>query len=84
MYKLVIRKAAAKMLLKMPPKKARKIRSELKVLASSGTPPKAIALQGYEDCYRIRYGDWRVIYRKDGKRLIIEVIRIASRGQAYR
>ena len=34
--------------------------------------------------YRLRVGDWRVIYEVEGKELVILVLRIGSRGEVYR
>ncbi len=34
--------------------------------------------------YRIRIGDWRVIYKIQKDKLIIIVVKIAQRGEVYR
>jgi mRNA interferase RelE/StbE len=34
--------------------------------------------------YRLRVGDWRVIYQIDGQRLIVHVLTIAPRGGTYK
>ena len=36
------------------------------------------------DGYRLRFGEWRVIYEVHGDRLIIYVLAIAPRGGAYK
>lgn len=61
---------------------ARRIRSKIEQYA---TDPTSLAnnvkkLQGL-NYYRLRVGDWRVIFREDG--LIVDVVRIAARGEAY-
>lgn len=33
--------------------------------------------------FRLRVGDWRVLFRQDGERLIITVVRALPRGRAY-
>lgn len=33
--------------------------------------------------YRLRVGDWRVRFLRDGDRLVITVIRVLPRGRAY-
>ncbi len=40
-------------------------------------------LQGNTEDYRLRIGKYRIIFSKDEKRLIINVIEIASRGEVY-
>jgi mRNA interferase RelE/StbE len=39
-------------------------------------------LQG-QPLFRLRVGDWRVLFRQDGERLIITVVRALPRGRAY-
>lgn len=45
--------------------------------------PNAKKLQGREG-YRLRVGEWRVIYEIQNEQLVILVLRIAPRGEAYR
>ena len=39
-------------------------------------------LQGYENLYRLRFGDLRIIIEKKGNHMLVE--KIAPRGQAYK
>lgn len=41
-------------------------------------------LQGMEDCYRLRAGDYRVLYQILKAKIVIEVINIAHRKEAYK
>jgi mRNA interferase RelE/StbE len=41
-------------------------------------------VQGEQPGYRLRVGDWRVVYLLDRERIVIQVIRIAQRGEVYR
>jgi mRNA interferase RelE/StbE len=41
-------------------------------------------LSGYDKYYRIRVGDWRIIYAVEEDRLIILVLEIGSRGGVYK
>ena len=45
--------------------------------------PHAKKLQGREG-YRLRVGDWRVIYTIQNQKLMIIVLKVASRGEAYK
>ena len=40
-------------------------------------------LQGNTEDYRLRVGKYRIIFSKDEKNLIINIIQIASRGEVY-
>lgn len=41
-------------------------------------------LQGHESYYRIRLGDYRLIYTSINEQLIVLIIKIGSRGDVYR
>jgi len=53
-------------------------------LASNPFPQSVKKLQGSEHKYRLCVGDYRVIYEVYSQRLIIEVIRVRHRKDAYR
>jgi mRNA interferase RelE/StbE len=40
-------------------------------------------LKGYKDHWRIRVGDWRVLYIVDDAAKLISVTRIAHRSEVY-
>ena len=69
----------------MPRNAAKLIREKLDVIAVNpyADHPNAKKLQGREG-YRLRVGDWRVVYRIQNEQLIIIVMKIASRGEVYK
>ena len=73
------------MLRKMSRKTAHLIREKLDQLAQDpyARNPNLTKLQGRPG-YRLRVGDWRIIYELEDDRLVIMVLKIASRGGAYR
>ena len=85
MYKLTFKRQAIKALRKMPSPPARRIRRELDELAEN--PDRrdldVNALRGRRG-FRLRVGEMRVIFERDDDASIIDVLRIAPRGQAYR
>ncbi|MCK5681156.1 type II toxin-antitoxin system RelE/ParE family toxin [bacterium] len=34
--------------------------------------------------YRLRFGDWRIVYTVNGNKLLIHVVKIKSRGDIYK
>lgn len=76
-------KDALRVLRRMPANVAAKIR--LKIERYAGDPGSlannVIALQGRHGFFRLRVGDWRVIFAEDGS--VIAIVRIAPRGGAY-
>ena len=53
-------------------------------LADNPRPPGCVKLSGVEDVWRIRIGDYRILYEIQNARLVVLVIRIANRREAYR
>lgn len=84
-YSIAYSKQAAKSLQRMPRNMAQLIREKLELIAVDpyADHPNAKKLQGREG-YRLRVGDWRVIYKMHNEQLIIVVLKIASRGEIYK
>lgn len=52
-------------------------------LANNPRPSGAKKLQGEDDLYRVRSGDYRVVYQVTDKALVILVVRIRHRKDVY-
>ena len=85
MYGIVFIKQADRTLHKMSRNTARLIREKLDQLAQDpyARNPNLTRLQGRPG-YRLRVGDWQIIYEIENDRLVILVLKIAPRGGAYR
>ena len=53
-------------------------------LAENPRPRGSQKLPGAGDFYRIRVGDWRIIYAIEDDRLVVLVIKMAHRREVYR
>ena len=53
-------------------------------LAENPRPHGCKKLEGHDDLYRIRKGDWRISYAVKDEQLLILVIEVAQRSSAYR
>ena len=85
MFTLRFAKPALKALLKMPADIAKRMRAELAAVAAD---PSAYSgdgkpLQGSE-FWRFRVGDWRAICDVRDGELVLLVVKIAPRGDAYK
>jgi len=85
MYRLVFAKRADQALRKMSRNMVQLIREKLDQLAQDpyARNPNVTKLQGWPG-YRLRIGDWRIIYELEDDRLVILVLKIAPQGGAYR
>jgi mRNA interferase RelE/StbE len=82
-YTVVISKSASKYLSKLSGKIYNSISSKIASLEENPIPAGAVAIQGYTDTYRLRAGDYRIIYSIYENELVIDVIDIGHRGQVY-
>ena len=53
-------------------------------LAEAPRPSGAQKLRGGTDLYRLRVGDWRIVYRVEDDVLLVLVVRIGHRRDVYR
>ena len=85
MYTIAYSKEAAKTLQRMLRNTARLIHEKLETIAADpfADHPNVKKLQGREG-YRLRDGDWRVIYKIQNQELLIIVLKDASRGEVYK
>jgi len=84
-YKITFTAQAAKALLKMPRNTALLIREKLNQVAANpfASIHNAKKLQGRAG-YRLRVGDWRVIYEINKEEITVIVLKIAPRGEVYK
>lgn len=81
-YRIELRPSAARQLRKLDPQMALRIRGVIELLARDPRPPASRPLRG-RPAYRVRTGDYRVVYSVHDDVLVIEVIRIGHRSQVY-
>jgi len=84
-YKITFTTQASKALFKMPRNTGQLIREKLNRVASDpfASIPNAKKLQGRPG-YRLRIGDWRVIYEINKDEITIIVLKIAPKGEVYK
>jgi mRNA interferase RelE/StbE len=83
-YTVITERQVEKVLRRLPREVLTRVDRLLVGLADDPRPVGCKKLKGYENLYRIRVGDWRVVYAVEEDQLIVLVVEIAPRGQAYR
>jgi mRNA interferase RelE/StbE len=83
-YKVEWKNSAYKELQKLPRPIITRVVAAVSVLANEPLPHGVKKLVGSEFSYRIRIGDYRVVYEVFESRLIIEIIRLRHRKDVYR
>lgn len=83
---LLYGRQAAKKLARIQPKIAKAIRNQLAAIAADpfASHMNVTALQGVKDGFRLRHGDWRVLYRLDREQRTMLVELVKPRGDAYK
>jgi mRNA interferase RelE/StbE len=82
-FEIVLSPLAARQLRKFDPDVRRRIQAVLELLAENPRPPAAIRLVGGAGEWRVRTGDYRVIYEIHEGRLFVLVLRMGHRREIY-
>ena len=82
-YRIEVKPSARKELARLPAQLIARIMPRLENLASKPRPPGCKKLQGGDNEWRIRVGDYRVVYTIDDIKLLVEVTRIRHRSEVY-
>ncbi|TPW76893.1 type II toxin-antitoxin system RelE/ParE family toxin [Schumannella sp. 10F1B-5-1] len=83
-YAIAFDRRAAKEFAGLEKREARRVRDAIRALSEDPHPPGSIKLSGVDDLFRIRIGDYRVIYSVDDGILTVLVVRVAHRREVYR
>jgi len=82
-YSLEIKPSAGKELDALDNAQFARIDRKIIVLTENPRPPGCKKLRGYKDHWRIRVGDWRVVYVIDDAARRVSITRIAHRREVY-
>jgi mRNA interferase RelE/StbE len=83
-YKVLFKPSADRALQKLPHDVQRRIVGEAAMLAHEPRPAGVAKLSGDENLWRIRIGDYRVVYEIHENRLTVLVLRVVHRKDVYR
>jgi mRNA interferase RelE/StbE len=81
-YRIEIRPAAAHALRKLDPQIRPRVQGAIALLADDPRPPAARALRGRPG-YRVRVGDYRIIYAVTDDVLLVVVVTLGHRRDIY-
>ena len=82
-YKLEFRPSAEREFDKLSADIQARLRPKIDALASNPRPSGCKKLAGMQDLYRIRVGDYRIIYEIRDKVLLVLIVKIGHRGSVY-
>jgi mRNA interferase RelE/StbE len=82
-YSVEVKPVTRKELEALPDSVLARVIPKLESLRQSPRPAGCKKLKGYKDHWRVRVGDWRVVYIIDDAAKLISVTRIAHRREVY-
>lgn len=82
-YRVEWKPSAAKELKRLPRDVIPRVVDAVSGLATKPFPPGSVKLKGAQLSYRIRIGDYRVIYTVKSQLLIIGIVRVRHRRDVY-
>lgn len=83
-YRVHIAPAAERDLRALPVEVLRRIRPRIDGLATDPRPPGVEKLAGGGDLYRLRVGDYRIIYQVQDRAVLVLIVRVRHRRDVYR
>ena len=69
---------------KLPEQVRQRLQPHIESLATDPRPPGVVKLEGAENGYRIRVGDYRVLYEIHDAVLRVAVVKAGHRREVYR
>ena len=82
-YRIELKLAAKRGLSKLPQAVQKRIARKIEVLARNPRPPGVEKLKGLSDLYRLRVGDYRILYQIQEKILLVLVVQVGHRREIY-
>jgi len=83
-YRVVFARSARRELEGLETSVARRILLRIEALATAPRPPGCVKLQGAADLWRIRVGDYRIVYAIDDNARLVDIRVVRHRSDAYR
>ena len=80
-YEILFDKPAQKFILKQSSENRKRLLSAIKRLPIEGDIK---AMKGFDGYFRLRVGDFRVIYTVENNKLIVRIVNIGNRGDIYK
>ena len=84
MFEIKYRKSVEKDLRLLPSPIRKALISKIILLAEEPLPVGAVKLQGATNLYRIRKGDYRILYEINNQEVVVIIIKVGHRRDVYR
>lgn len=82
-YEVALTPAAARQLRKFEPQVRRRVQAAIELLAEDPRPPTSTRLVGGAGEWRVRTGDYRIVYEIEENRLLVLILNVGHRREIY-
>jgi mRNA interferase RelE/StbE len=83
-YQVEFSRQADRQFRNLPPQIQQRLKSRIDSLAATPRPHGSEKLSGADQFYRIRVGDYRIVYAVEDNRLLVLVVKVGHRREVYR
>ncbi len=83
MYKLSIKPSATKDVERLSPPLIARVVKEMRALADTPRPPGCKKLKDGDREWRVRVGDYRIIYKIDDENMLVDITKVGHRSSVY-
>ena len=83
-YSIEIARSARKEIQALDAPIANRIIKRIEALIKNPRPTGVAKLEGSTDLWRIRVGEWRVVYRIDDRKNLVDISAVRHRREVYR
>jgi mRNA interferase RelE/StbE len=83
-HRLELTPRALRDLKKLPAQARERLQPTIEALASDPRPAGVVKLEGEQDVYRVRVGDYRILYEVHDSVLLVIVVKVGNRRDVYR
>ncbi len=84
MYEILLARQAERDLRRLPAEIFQRVVRDLKELTQNPRPPGCRKLTGSQNDYRVRVGDYRILYEINDEDRKVQVLRVGHRRDVYR
>ena len=82
-YRVILAPSAARQFRKFDPDVRRRLQAAIEVLAVDPRPPAATRLVGGSGEWRVRTGNYRIVYEINDSEILVLVLRMGHRREIY-
>lgn len=83
-WQVIITQQAERRMRRLPKPLVKRLQTAIKSLGGEPCPSGYKKIVDADDLYRIRVGDWRIIYAIEDDRLLVLIVTVGLRGSVYR